>query len=88
MCLNENFDVTNLTLHYQRLELSGYAWIYLALNKDITQHWCVAPARPQLLSCPAQKLGRRLHCVSLSLSLPPTLQASTLSTLSCRFMIG
>lgn len=87
MCLNENFDVvTNLTLHYQRLELSGYAWIYLALNKDITQRWCVAPARPQLLSCPAQELGRRLHCVSLSL--PRTLQASTLSTLSCRFMIG
>lgn len=37
MCvLDENFDVvTNLTLHYQRLELSGYAWIYLASDVDV-----------------------------------------------------
>ena len=37
MCvLDENFDVvTNLTLHYQRLELSGYARIYLASDVDV-----------------------------------------------------
>ena len=37
MCvLDENFDVvTNLTLHYQRHELSGYARIYLASDANV-----------------------------------------------------